>query len=340
MAPTKACVLNIAIVIATSLKNYATTDKVLILSKLASVQLRAGLFSEGTRSLNQALDAYKIVEPNKFASLATLIGVLTEAGRNNDVEDVLQTVDVIHKCSLMLSVYLVNNVNNDVDATKKVTDHCLESEKFISEDVRRASVLAEVANIQARAQLDKEAAANIERARQLAPLVPTFGDDQARASLLAMIMNTLEAEIILGRKEKARRFLDRALTIINSNQSFRTNSLRSLFQHDGVVATIIDVRPIANETTDEVLRSNILASGVIAHANNGQIAEADLLVKGIKDDSSYILALVSIVRAQKKMNMKDDAAVTAQKALKAARDLREPELTLDCLMRIADALPS
>jgi tetratricopeptide (TPR) repeat protein len=341
-APAKACVLSEASVIANSVKDstgYGRSSKVLIYSKIAAEQFKSGFLSDGARSLNRALDAYK-EEPKSFSSLVSVVAALIEAGRDTEIENILDMPDTSKKCAIIISVSLTRAISSKNEATNKRIMPCLEAKTFMPDSSAHASVLAQVANVQARMQLRKEAAANIERARHLAPLVPTFGDDHARTALLVMVKNTLEAEIMLGEKEKAKTFFDRVLSIIQTNRSFRNDSLSALFQHDGVIATIINVRQIADETADEVLRSNILASGAIARADLGQLAEAELLANSIRSDYSQALALASIARAQQKANMRDKAADTAKKAFKIATGLREPEQSVDCLINIAEALPN
>jgi hypothetical protein len=116
--------------------------------------------------------------------------------------------------------------------------------------------------------------------------------------------------------------------------------LFQLFNGNSSIAALMDVKELAESTSNDQLKAVVLCAGAIGRANAGNISEAQTVMYLIKRDYSKVLALSAIAQAQAKAKLQSQANGTIEYALRTIKSLPDPAERAEALLAIAEAVPN
>ena len=352
-APTKACIFQQVVRNAEAAKDGAPLvqsagmgvifTRLNFYERLAQAQASAGMSQAANQSADKVLEIYSAgKEPwVRTNGLFSVLPALAIVGRTNEALQLLDaTTDMQRRpTDTLLREYLLLALARAQYAAGKKADAEAATKQALqtawsSNDAR---ILAYLATMLAKLGLDKEASAAIDQAAQAAaPITPSNADfHNARFTTLVSVA---QAQATLGRTIEAKAVLAKFLEQVRREPTYRDINLFQLFNGNASIAALMDVKDLAESTSNDQLKATVLCAGAIGRANAGNISEAQTVMYSIKRDYSKVLALSAIAQAQMKAKLQSQANSTIEYALRTIKSLPEPAERAEALLAIAEAV--
>jgi tetratricopeptide (TPR) repeat protein len=346
-APTKACILQQAVRNAEAAKDGASLVEaagmrviftpLTFYARLAQAQASAGMSQAANQSADKVLEIYSAVTSN---GLFSVLPALASAGRTREALQLLDAATDTQRgpTAVQLREYLLLALARGQYAAGKKADAEATTKQALqttwsSNDVR---ILAYLATMLAKLGLDKEASATIDQAAQAAASITPSNADFHNARFTTLV-SLAEAQATLGRTIEAKTVLAKLLEQVRREPNYRDLDLFQLFNGNASIAALMDVKELAESTSNDQLKAAVLCAGAIGRANAGNISEAQTVMYLIKRDYSKVLALSAIAQAQAKAKLQSQANGTIEYALRTIKSLPDPAERAEALLAIAEA---